>query len=304
MLDYPNDPNLSLVARVLTLANAPDYVRQSPLAQLGETGKTASFYADPTNRRLPVGTKAACYLSRAYFEVQRGSLTQSRQKAIDSRLSQMEQQYKIAEDTRRIREVIEDEERNRPEAMDASIRSKLAAGKIVAGPDALITIARCLLESSDKLASSPHSFANKWAFTQQFENFGSQVRSLWVKYPHCKEALFAVAKEIDELSPRQQVEQLPEIAKKLARFEPSAIKLHQLLYNMPPATASKLKIAGCIFKESEVAGRLCDLNKIAASPLIHQVLRTPVDNWQNKIEALPASEQAKLSEHLLAASGR
>ena len=302
--DIQSNNNLSLVAQVLHLAQVPDYVRQATPADAGVAmNKKANFFADPIDQRFPIHTKAACYLSRAYFEVQRDSLPETRQKSIESKLCQMEQMHKIAADTSRLTAVVEAERQNSPEAIDHRMSRKLASGAIRATPDSLIVIARHLAAGSPKLAEAPMSFTSRWVFDRQFHQLGTNIRALWNRYPQHKEAIFSLSAEVSKLSPRQQVEKLPEIASKLAAFEPDVTKIQRYLSEMPVAANTQIKLANSIFPESEVRHSLCQLHKLAGVPLVSLPLATPVPDWQERLEGLDQAKQQKLADHLIDSRG-
>lgn len=298
--DVQSNSNLSLVARVLQLAGPPDYVRQATLTDAGAgIEKQASYFADPASCLFPIHTKVATYLSRAYFEMQRDELPRSRQQAIEAKIAEMEGWHKIAEDTSRIREVIASERANTPEAIDRNFSRKLASGAIAPKPDALITIARHLANTQPKLAESPFSFTSKWAFNRQFHNMDANLRALAHRYANHKTAIYELSEAVGRLTPRQQVEQLPAIANKMAEFEPNLTVLQRRLAEMPKADAPQVKLASFIFREGDVRSRLCDLHKLASEPLINAPINTPVVGWQDQLESLDNAQQQKLADFLL-----
>ncbi len=300
LTDIQSNNNLSLVAQLLHLAEAPEYVRRATPAEAGVAmEKHANYFADPINRCLPVHTKVACYLSRAYFEVQRDSLPEGRAKSIEDKLAHMEQVHEIASDCNRLKEVVESQKQNSPEAIDTRMGRKLASGAIQASPDSLIVIARHLAETCPKLAEHPMSFTSRWAFDEQFHNLGSNLRALHYRYPQHKQAIFDLAAEVEAMSPRKQLEEFPEIAAKLAAFEPNLKVLHNHLSKLPVAPGKQIKLAGCIFPEEVVAESLCSLHKIASVPLVRLPLATPVPGWQDQLESLDRGQQQKLADYLL-----
>lgn len=285
---------------MLNLAQPPDFFRQATLSEAGVgIEKRAGYFADPAGYLFPIHTKVATYLSRAYFEVQRDSLPQSRRNEIESRLEEMEGQYKIASDTARIHEVVAAEKANTPEAIDKSFSSKLASGTIAPTPDALIVIARHLASAQPKLAESPFTFTSKWAFNRQFHNLDANMRALSVRYPGHKTAIYELSDEVGKMTPRQQVERLPEIATKMAAFEPDLSLLQRRLADMPKAAGPQIKLASYIFREGDVASRLCGLHKIASVPLINAPINSPVAGWQDQLEKLDNSQQQLLADFLL-----
>lgn len=86
-LDQAQDPTNRAILDVVSRHAAPDWVESAPIENIKGGSATASRnYGDPTRRLYPFHTKAACWMSCAFFADRRGQLPPETAQRIEDRL--------------------------------------------------------------------------------------------------------------------------------------------------------------------------------------------------------------------------
>lgn len=99
-MDQTQDLSLtSLHEYTQVYGDTPSYVKEASQAEtLNPEGLTDASYADIINRRFPIHTKAACYISSLYFLENRESIAPATREAISTRLAKAAMQHGISDD--------------------------------------------------------------------------------------------------------------------------------------------------------------------------------------------------------------
>jgi hypothetical protein len=89
MHDQLSDLNLSKLYAINTLYDIPDFVKEAAWHSREDFNEVPSTaFADPANRVYPINTRAATWLSAAYFDEFTGGYTQKQAADVQSRLSE------------------------------------------------------------------------------------------------------------------------------------------------------------------------------------------------------------------------
>jgi len=111
-VDYCTDPNHQRLHKLSRLIEMPDFVSSSPVpandAVLNDIAKLPiTVFADPTNRKFPLHTKAATWLAQAYFSHDRHLYTTPQANVVQGKIDKAAQYWGIESFTKQARISVE-----------------------------------------------------------------------------------------------------------------------------------------------------------------------------------------------------
>ncbi|OYW72174.1 MAG: hypothetical protein B7Z37_25595 [Verrucomicrobia bacterium 12-59-8] len=319
----------------------PDYVKSAGIDDLGvsaDVPPNGFAYRLHGNPLLPCHNKAAAFVSRLYFELQRDQVDSTTARQIDAKLAGFERMFAI--DPEEIKTAVNDLARVNAELPAQQQANKLAC-QYGMQPDSipvetLIGAAREL-----KTAGANNMLINDWSFDRPLLNASREVRKLANLY-QC-DRMAELANELGKVSPRRAVEFIPKLASLLADrltiVKPYAMHDREVLSQGRETVRVGRSVGKSLTSHSKLAGvfgssipvnlqvqrilsqlptvdhpaiRLCDheidprrilphLPKIASltgMPLISDMLQLPVNGWEQMLDDAPVETKRTILDNV------
>lgn len=292
MLDIRQNPNLSFIQDQIKNAELPAYVANAPLDELGVDADNipASGFASTSDSTLPCHTKAACFVSRLYFEAQRPGLDSSLAEAVDAKLASFEvmhdiQQEELAKPIEAIKQA--SIQHNPPNMVHNRLQRLVNRSAEAVTPGEMIKACREL-----KKAGINSRMVNDWAFVAPMKSLQHHIEVLASN--HESEKLASLATEMKTLTPRERQERLPEVADALFSELKMNQKVHKKLAEIPTQASYDLRLAGQEVPRDKVEPALTKVAELCKLPVFGELLQVPLPNWDQVVEQAPIDKQREI----------
>lgn len=109
MIDPTTDGNMSHLYHITSIMDLPAFVKSASIPTPEEVSHLPNTaFADRFNRQFPVHTKAACFLSYAYYTRQRDQLDKVAQQRLDSNFDAMGKFWEISGELTKVAESMQE----------------------------------------------------------------------------------------------------------------------------------------------------------------------------------------------------
>lgn len=297
MFDINSNPNLSKIAHLVGESELPDYVTSAALDNLGLEQEISpqGFAARIDGKNyLPCHTKAACVVSRAYFEVQRPTLDDKLAARISAKLGAFESNYGIeTEITKRIQKVasIANKAAVSPDFQALLLERQFHRNPLSYLPSELIAASREL-----KTAGVVTGFTREWLFDQPLRHVAHITETMAKNREHPKIA--EIGSKIAELPPRHQNSKLGELADELFRHEMSHYEVKKILNDIPRSDSFDIRLLNQDVPRSKVAAALDKIDVHTDLSVKVASFNAPKANWDEIIEQAEPHVQRRILDLL------
>lgn len=278
----------------------PDYVKNATLDQLGlDTDLPPERYAYQQDGRvaLPCHTKAACFLSRLYFETQRDELNSTQLRRCEAKLAAFEKLHAI--EPAEIKAAVNSMEQASKQAASPQLLASQAAMAYGKDPNRYPASELVLAARELKTAGASNQFINDWAFDRPLKRAGQQIRLMANQFED--EQIAKLANRADHTPPRELPALMGELANELQRVTHSNVatqrKLAELAYhdNLP------IRLLDRDIDPRKLLPHLPKIAMLTELPLLREPLRIPRDDWETTLEAAGPAVHRQILDSLAVA---
>ncbi len=292
MIDILEDRDLSVVAQTLKTASVPDYVMSAHLDEFGvDQAIPDSAYAWQKGDRkyFPCHTKAACFMSRLYFDIQRPGVDSKQAELIDANLTHLAKVHGIdPSEMASSLEVIKQAsiQQDSPDELAKALNLMVLRDKNAFQPSQLIGAAREL-----KQAGAVGRVIDQWAFDAPLTNLNA-LTALAVNLRSPK--LAELISELEQLPPRAWSQRMPEVADaiyvKTQSSDTTRRKLAALSYQSQP----DVRLAGQNYSQGQLKPLLPKIATFVSDEIYSGLLGMPVADWPERLEKLSENQQRRI----------
>ena len=286
--DAVNDPGFQTVAVHLQHIELPSYVREADDVAVKQAGGIHGF-AIPKQRKLPCGTKAACYLSHAFFLAQRDSLPTAVQSEADKQLARFADMHGITADVSKLAQHMSPGTEKIASAVDVARRLSHCGveNQDRQMPGELIRAARELVQG-DKTARDV-TFCRQWVFDMPFNNLSQDIRLLKLAnkdQTQC-DRLDVLSSKVAGMSQTKQLRAMDTIADALFLImeHKTAAQTWNAMKNWHRNDIPAVRVGRVDVPYTVLESKLAQIEAATGLPVVKPGLfALPVDNWVDVIE--------------------
>lgn len=305
LIDVVNDPGYQTVAGRLRSVELPDYVRQADDQAIKTAGGPHGFALSRT-RKLPCGTKAACYLSHAYYYVQQDQLSPVERSEASQSLQRFAALHDIADDVGKLAQYLGPDQSDKAASAVQVARQLSHCGvenQEHQMPGQLIRAARELLQG-DKTARSA-DFCRRWCMDMPFKRLSQDIRALKLarKDAEQKEQLDVLADKVSRLSQTQQLANIDKIADALHIIldHKTASATRDVLNDWPRQDVADVRVGRVNVPYVELESKLADIAMSTGLPVVKSgLISLPVSDWVGIVESCSPQQASRIHELLSA----
>lgn len=292
MNDVTSNQNLSEIGHILTTAEIPSYVKDASFSTVaGGPEPVENGYALRVDgkHRFPCHNKAACFVSRLFFEQQRNTLAPELVGKLEKKIANFELIHGIEHDEVRPSIALIQKLASTENLQQKTNRvvNRYNSQPDSAKPSEWIAAAREM-----KQAGISNSFVDTWALLQPRKDLAKKLAAVCVN--HKSHELLDLTRKLSQTSSSNQPLMIGDVADALFDTLGSNRKVASYLHSVPEDPAPPVRLVGQDIDRELLEPKLAQITYATGVQLVSKVANIPKPNWVTVLEGAPSDVQRKV----------